>query len=405
MLLLLGGDWAAVAGNDGRMSTSPQLTALTTSSTNVNYNLNGDETENRDLNSSMKDDSLKGFPSYRRESTGSVGLHLDELQHKSSPSKITSSNPRRRSLYYTNLHVVRKMDGGRINRDSTALAEWSIDAMILIRNQLYRASNGLIKLPYTDNWPTSSSTMIKPQSCNNTQEEIDKREEELNHHYQSSSSASLYFPPLGAISSSTSSSSLCVPSWACISSTATSPLLMGREEDQIHDQQQQEKEREYQQIDNNANDDECDAVVTISNLSLMIKEVSSLLDVMEGIIDNQRQRRLDKLKPPSWYKQNWYLIAMACPAISYLFYKRVATLDTLKYSASIIFEFAKEHVVLPCNALYDEFVKGPESISDRAARDTAMHTLQKMIRTWLDETYVAPMLFDLVFHLPVIFYV
>jgi len=37
--------------------------------------------------------------------------------------------------------------------------------------------------------------------------------------------------------------------------------------------------------------------------------------------------------------------------------------------------------------LYDEFVKGPESISDRAARDTAMHTLQKMIRTWLDETY------------------
>jgi hypothetical protein len=35
---------------------------------------------------------------------------------------------------------------------------------------------------------------------------------------------------------------------------------------------------------------------------------------------------------------------------------------------------------------YDEFTKGTEDISDRKARDTAIVNLQKMIRSWLDET-------------------
>mmetsp|Transcript_34933 Transcript_34933/g.39227 ORF Transcript_34933/g.39227 Transcript_34933/m.39227 type:complete len:120 (+) Transcript_34933:267-626(+) len=119
----------------------------------------------------------------------------------------------------------------------------------------------------------------------------------------------------------------------------------------------------------------------------MMNEVSTLLDIMEDIIDSQRARRLEKLKPPSWYQQNWYLIAIACPSIaylSYMYYKKSPTLFELgKYTTGIIFEFTKEHVIKPCFALYDEFMKGPSSISDRAARDTATETLKKMmIRSW-----------------------
>jgi hypothetical protein len=37
--------------------------------------------------------------------------------------------------------------------------------------------------------------------------------------------------------------------------------------------------------------------------------------------------------------------------------------------------------------MYDEFTKGTVDISDRQARDVAIKNLQKMIRSWLDETH------------------
>ena len=132
------------------------------------------------------------------------------------------------------------------------------------------------------------------------------------------------------------------------------------------------------------------AVVGISNLPLMMNEVSSILDVMEDSMHIQRARRLEKLKPPSWWRQNWFLVAMGPPTLTYLLYNNLIgkgqTWNVVRYAAEKMLAFSREHVVEPCYALYDEFTKGPESISDHAARDTVTETLKKMIRSWLDET-------------------
>ena len=41
----------------------------------------------------------------------------------------------------------------------------------------------------------------------------------------------------------------------------------------------------------------------------------------------------------------------------------------------------------PFLAIYNEVTKGTDNISDHKARDAAIESLQKMIRSWLDEMY------------------
>jgi hypothetical protein len=130
--------------------------------------------------------------------------------------------------------------------------------------------------------------------------------------------------------------------------------------------------------------------VSISDLNLLVNEVSSILDVMEDVVDIQRARRLDKLKPPSWYRQYWFVSALVAPSVAYLAYKLAIKRDgwlLLKHASEKILNFFQEHVVRPCFAIYHELTKGTESISDRAARDTAIVTLKQMILSWLDETF------------------
>eukprot|EP00536_Pseudo-nitzschia_multiseries_P012603 jgi/Psemu1/309251/fgenesh1_kg.491_\ len=108
------------------------------------------------------------------------------------------------------------------------------------------------------------------------------------------------------------------------------------------------------------------SVLSISDLPLMMNEVSGLLDIMEDIIDVQRARRLEKLKPPPWWRQNWFLVAMVPPSATYLLYNNIdgkgQMWNLFKFAATKILDFAREHVVLPCVALYEEITKGPESI-------------------------------------------
>jgi hypothetical protein len=54
-------------------------------------------------------------------------------------------------LYYTNLFI-KKKDGGQILKEDPALAEWSVNAISLVRLQLNRASNGQVSLPFYENW-------------------------------------------------------------------------------------------------------------------------------------------------------------------------------------------------------------------------------------------------------------
>jgi hypothetical protein len=77
----------------------------------------------------------------------------------------------------------------------------------------------------------------------------------------------------------------------------------------------------------------------------MVKEVSGLLDVMEDVMDLQRAHRLDKLKPPSWLRQNWFLTAQGAPCFVYAIYSLAITGDgffLVRYAAEKILDFFKE---------------------------------------------------------------
>ena len=121
-----GGQWAAVTGVDGTMAP---------------------ENSKKVSQSALR----------RRKSTEG----LDKLPPPSparllpnAPTSNVSNLPERSrhdALYYTKVHI-QNDDGGRIFIDDPALAEWSIDALSIVRRHLFRAANGHVVLPYAENW-------------------------------------------------------------------------------------------------------------------------------------------------------------------------------------------------------------------------------------------------------------
>lgn len=111
--------------------------------------------------------------------------------------------------------------------------------------------------------------------------------------------------------------------------------------------------------------------VTISDLPLMVSEVSMLLDSIETIMDMQRSRRLSKLRPPLWIRRNWYMSAAILPPALYLFYNHTMTTEFIKKISRNLITFFHEHVVEPILGIYDELAKGTSSLSfsDREARN------------------------------------
>jgi hypothetical protein len=71
---------------------------------------------------------------------------------------------------------------------------------------------------------------------------------------------------------------------------------------------------------------------------------------MEYIMNIQRQRRMRKLRPPSWIRRNWYLSAIAAPAIGYFILKMLRDgygKALAKYAFEKVLSFFKEHVSDP----------------------------------------------------------
>lgn len=150
-------------------------------------------------------------------------------------------------------------------------------------------------------------------------------------------------------------------------------------------------------------------VVKVTDLPLMMNEVSELLNVMDNVMVIQRHRRLDRLRPAGWVRRNWYILASAGPAALWLVQKGyiqsiVSTVvqgirkfiqERLKgpVLAMYVPMFEDERLLPPVSSLFsatssiDEITKGRESFSDKKARMDAMETLKTMIRSWLDEMY------------------
>jgi hypothetical protein len=129
----LGQGWAAVAGFDGSIEEEPSFS----------------------LHESPSDTSLylhmaeeKSHPSMRRLSVefGDVPYKDLEQQTRMKPSLhgSHSGGKGKKSPY--------KAAGGIFVDDPGRLAEWSVEAMSLIRRHLYRSGNGMVVLPHQSNW-------------------------------------------------------------------------------------------------------------------------------------------------------------------------------------------------------------------------------------------------------------
>lgn len=160
LVLGQGGHWAPVAGFDGAMpdaengnvenvGMSTQLYEPFTPEPSTHKFSDSIRTILRDNTTQEDNESLVG---------GAHQADLDVTQ--GIPSRVGGLN----SIMYekqptSHAHIfVGKKDGGGIYVDDPAfLAEWSVDAMKLIRKQLNRAGNGRISIPFFANWTDASN--------------------------------------------------------------------------------------------------------------------------------------------------------------------------------------------------------------------------------------------------------
>ncbi len=132
--------------------------------------------------------------------------------------------------------------------------------------------------------------------------------------------------------------------------------------------------------------------VAVADLGGMSDEVSSILECIEVLLEQQRNRRLDKLRPPSRLRRNLYLIAVGVPVGTYMVYKLTREhgwLFLLNTLFSKIADIGRDHVFEPLNSIYNElFTKsGRIDVTDRKARIDAIESLKRMIRSWLEESF------------------
>lgn len=247
------------------------------------------------------------------------------------------------SLVGTN---VSNSPGGSIVVDENALTTWSIDAIRVIRDQLYRTiptNQGVKELPYVDHWPRERSHF------RDDGDEIDVNEMDL---------------PLWAEEVSPSNNS-------AISDVARAAAAAVNGTN----------------IDSNNN-----SSVVISDLKQMSNEVSALLSSIEIHLEQQRVRRLKRLRPPSRLRRNWYMIALGVPTGAVVIHKLTKEhggFFLIKTLFSKIADIYREHVSEPLSSIYQElFTKaGRVDVTDRKARIEAIESLKRMLRSWLEEYF------------------
>ena len=195
-----------------------------------------------------------------------------------------------------NIFVRRRHGGGLFVDDPAFLAEWSVEAIALVRRLLTRAANGMVTIPYESNWRRGM------------QEE--KNED-------------------GQVILDAEAGGRLLPLWAT-EKKIFSPESSGGARHQERSE------------------------LIISDLPLMCEEVSELLTAIEEIMETQRQRRLDKLRQPGWLRRNWYVMAMSGPPVLYILYKmlrRDYLNELIRLAKEKISEFYKERLREPIVAM------------------------------------------------------
>jgi hypothetical protein len=230
--------------------------------------------------------------------------------------------------------------------DQNALVTWSVDAMRVVRDQLYRARRDSGELPFVDHWPRERIHFRGDEGKDN-----------------------------GGVATSTND----LPLWAssCNDDNRISEVLNA-------------EAKEVSEATSIFNNDHSSVVV--SDLGKLTDEVSALLQSIDLHLKQQKDRRLDRLRPPSRLRRNWYLVAIGVPVGAFAMYKLTREhggfflLNTLITKLADIY---RDHVSEPLESIYQElFTKsGRMNVTDRKARVDAISSLKRMIRSWLEESF------------------
>jgi hypothetical protein len=95
--------------------------------------------------------SSASAPTSMGDSKGSFfgSIRRDRKKNKDGRVRRNDSS----DYYVDSLLYVRNQKGGAIIKNDSALAAWSIDAIRVVRDQLYNAGSGIAPLPNYENWP------------------------------------------------------------------------------------------------------------------------------------------------------------------------------------------------------------------------------------------------------------
>jgi len=195
--------------------------------------------------------------------------------------------------------------------DPAFLAEWSVEAIALVRRLLFRAGNGRVPIPCETNW-------IK--------EDASPHHGGDNEPAKRNAGFRLRRLPLWASEVAVQRGHDATP--PPNSNTTTSSSLQIYPDAKVR--------------------------ITITDVPLLVAEVEELLDIMEGMMGIQRQRRLERLRPPSWLRSNWYIVATVAPSLAFLF-RRLRTKgygkQAIRFVVQKVSTFFRERVVDPVVAM------------------------------------------------------
>lgn len=287
--------------------------------------------------------------------------------------------------------------------DREVLAVWSVDAMRVVRDQLYRAASvgrgsGVREreLPFVDHWPCETR-FFRGEHGSGGGGGGDCSDDRRNAACAFGGELPIWATEDVISEQPSRVSQAAADEATCVRNEETKPAstaadvakdASGRsnEDDGTTSQQQS-------QPTTTTATSPPSSVVTISDLPRMANEVSSLLASMKLHLERQRKRRLDRLRPPSRIRRHWYIAAFGLPTILYVAYKVASERGGLSLMMKEVYEKAgdiyRDHVSEPLVSIYTElFTKsGRLDVTDRKAREDAIASLKKMIRSWLDESF------------------
>lgn len=299
-----GGQWAPVTGFDGTIRDNPFRSTDVQKVADTSEHLVEPFSPEFNARKSSDEYLLRPFPDetvLRQGSTTEGATTSDIAYHfPGSSAHIGGSDSLdrtcigARSTAQARVFVGKKHGEGIFVDDPAFLAEWSVDAMKLVRRYLYRTGNGRIPIPGEQNW------IERGHRAAATAEDTSRNRK--------------------------------LPLWASDAIDSTISLLDGETNPSTSNE----------------------ARVKISNLSLMVSEVCELLDVMEDMMAVQRRRRLDLFRPPSWLRCNWYVIAAVAPPLTFLGGRLITKgygRKVISLFAERVTEFFRERVVHPVAAM------------------------------------------------------